>query len=190
MTVKESPPVRERISAAYLSTQVWLHGQPEGYGGRGKKHALRVVNTLDEFGARTMLDYACGQGTLGRAVRERRPAVEVTDYDPAVPQFAHEPKGHFDIVTCTDMLEHVEPAKLNVVLSHLHHLARFAVWGVIATRPANKVLPDGTNAHLIVEPGAWWRPRMHQFFELTEWDDAGHEVFFCGVPCSIRMMKE
>jgi hypothetical protein len=64
--------------------------------------------------------------------------------------------GFADLVVCTDVLEHVEPELLDTVLRHLRSLARKAVFVVIATRPSNKTLSDGRNAHLIVETAEWW----------------------------------
>jgi hypothetical protein len=55
---------------------------------------------------------------------------------------------------------------------------------IIATSPAKKFLPDGRNAHLIVETPGWWKERIeknmpgikivhHQFFEKTRTDKRG-----------------
>ncbi len=81
------------------------------------------------------------------------------EYDPAIegkdgrPVFA-------DLVVCTDVLEHIEPDRLDNVLTHLRTLARRAVFVVINTQPSNKTLTDGRNAHLIVEPAVWWYERL------------------------------
>jgi hypothetical protein len=65
-----------------------------------------------------------------------------------------------DLVTCTDVMEHVEPDRLEAVFTHIRQLARKAAFFVIATRPANKRLPNGGNAHLIIEPASWWHDRV------------------------------
>jgi hypothetical protein len=46
------------------------------------------------------------------------------------------------------------------VLAHLAALAGKALYLVIATRPANAVLPDGRNAHLLVRSADWWLERL------------------------------
>ncbi len=61
-----------------------------------------------------------------------------------------------DLIVCSDVLEHVEPDKIDAVLSHIFQISGMGAYVVIATRPANAILPDGRNAHLIVKPSAWW----------------------------------
>jgi 2-polyprenyl-3-methyl-5-hydroxy-6-metoxy-1,4-benzoquinol methylase len=64
-------------------------------------------------------------------------------------------------VVCTDVLEHVETVEiLGTVLTHLRQLARKAVLLVVATRPSNKTLADGRNAHLLQHEEAWWRAQV------------------------------
>jgi 2-polyprenyl-3-methyl-5-hydroxy-6-metoxy-1,4-benzoquinol methylase len=65
-----------------------------------------------------------------------------------------------DVVVCTDVLEHIEPEKLDAVLDHILRLTGYFAHLVISTRPANAVLPDGRNAHLIVETPDWWLEKI------------------------------
>jgi hypothetical protein len=148
------------ISPLYLAEQVLLHSAPRGYGGKGDKWAGAVLDLAQKFDCWSILDYGCGEGALARAVLARTDRrLVVREYDPAIagkdarPAFA-------DLVCCTDVLEHVEPDKLDAVLAHLHSLARRVLFVVIATRPSNKTLSDGRNAHLILESGEWWQARM------------------------------
>lgn len=150
----------ERISPRYLAMQRELHQRPEGYGGKGHKWIATVVGLLQEVEATSVLDYGCGQGTLARDLRLLRlPAVRIEEYDPAVTGKDQAP-GFADVVTVTDVLEHVEPERLEAVLAHLHMLARKAVFFVVALEPANKTLSDGRNAHLILESCDWWIARV------------------------------
>jgi hypothetical protein len=150
----------ELITRGYCKMQAELHARPKGYGGKGRKWAPAVAALVKRFDVWSVLDYGCGQGTLGEALRALVPsAVDVRDYDPAIPELSALP-GFADLVVCTDVLEHVEPELLETVLTHLRSLARKAVFVVIATRPSNKTLSDGRNAHLIVEPADWWIDRL------------------------------
>ncbi len=107
-----------------------------------------------------MLDYGAGRGSLAEALRLLVPAdIRISEYDPAVPRIQDMPV-FADLVVTTDVLEHVEPERLGAVLAHLRLLARKAIFAVIATRPSNKVLSDGRNAHLILEQDAWWVERL------------------------------
>ena len=64
------------------------------------------------------------------------------------------------------MLEHVEPECVEDVLDHLQSVTRVALFAVISTRPAKKILADGRNAHLLVKDWEWWQYRLSARFEL------------------------
>lgn len=155
-----APHRHDLISAPYLEQQKILHSAPRGYGGRGEKWAGVVLQVALKYHASSILDYGCGQGSLARVLRgQPLGAIRIDEYDPAIlgkdgpPSFA-------DLVVCTDVLEHVEPDRLDTVLAHLRTLARKAVFTVISTKDSNKVLTDGRNAHLIIESGPWWKRRI------------------------------
>lgn len=146
------------ITPAYCAQQKALHANPRGYGTRGDRWAPTVRHIAREYGASSILDYGCGQGSLGRALRAYG-EFTVREYDPAI-KGKDQPPLFADLVACTDVLEHIEPDRLDAVLGHLRSLMRKVGWFVISTRPANKILNDGRNAHLIVEPADWWRARV------------------------------
>lgn len=147
------------ISDEYRALQTEMHLHPRGYGGKGARWADTVQWVARRFDAHSVLDYGCGQGTLARALEGR--GMVCREYDPAIagkdalPAFA-------DVVVCTDVLEHIEPEKLPTVLKHIDGLARKAIFLVVSLRDANKLLPDGRNAHLIVKPAAWWEAIAEQ----------------------------
>jgi hypothetical protein len=85
----------------------------------------------------------------------------VQEYDPGIDGKEGMPKP-CDLVVCTDVLEHVEPDKLEAVEDHLFRICGMGALLVIATRAANAILPDGRNAHLIVQPPAWWIDRINR----------------------------
>lgn len=161
----------ERISTPYLDLQRELHQRPEGYGGKGKRWVDTVLAICRHFDAWSVLDYGCGQGTLAQALRDQRVSgLRIDEYDPAV-KGKSSPPAFADVVTCTDVLEHIEPDRLDAVLAHLQMLTRKAALLVISLEPANKVLADGRNAHLIVKPAAWWQQRVEAAgFAVQPWD--------------------
>lgn len=155
------------ISHAYRKQNRKLHHAHAGYGSHGHLHAAEVAEWAKHYGAQSVLDYGCGKATLAEALAE----FVVVNYDPVT--YPKEP-GQQDFVACLDVLEHVEPECLDAVLKHMRTRMRYAGLLVIATRPAGKLLPDGRNAHLIVEPATWWRSRLEaaglhveQVLELT-----------------------
>jgi hypothetical protein len=147
--------VKELISRPYLESQKALHAKPEGYGGKGSRWVSTVLSVATQYACGSILDYGCGRGSLGDAILLAT-GTRCREYDPAVSGKDHQP-GFADLVVCTDVLEHIEPEKLPLVLEHLRSLARKAVFVVICTRSSNKTLADGRNAHLIVEGDDWWR---------------------------------
>lgn len=152
--------LQDVISPKYVVLQRILHAQRKPYGEHGDKWAETVRALIAEYQASSVLDYGCGRGSLCAALKAANPiGLRVDEYDPAVmgkdglPSFA-------DLVVCTDVLEHVEPDRLEAVLAHIKMLARKAVLVVVALVPDAKQLADGRNAHLIQRPALWWRKRF------------------------------
>lgn len=156
------------ITYDYLKEQKRLHDLPKGYGGGGGKWAEAVEQIAKEHDCKTILDYGCGQGKLGRQLKNN--GFDVTDYDPAIRGKDFIGKYNtFDIVTCTDVLEHIEPDRLPIVIDHIYSLSNVLVFLVIAQRPSNKWLLDGRNAHLTIQPTSWWLERLlHPRWEEIE----------------------
>lgn len=143
------------ITEYYRSQNAELH-RGGRFGGSGYKHAVAIADFADSIGAKSILDYGCGGGTLADALQVR----DVRQYDPAIPEHAADPEPA-DLVVCTDVLEHVEPECLDAVLAHLVSLSRLGLYLCIATRPdSKKTLPDGRNPHLSLHVGEWWIDRM------------------------------
>jgi 2-polyprenyl-3-methyl-5-hydroxy-6-metoxy-1,4-benzoquinol methylase len=149
------------ISPEYRDAQKLLHASPKGYGGRGDKWRDAVVHLAKCYRCKSILDYGCGQGRLAQALRLKLRDAEIFEYDPAIRgKDTIEKYKMFDLVVCTDVLEHVEPDKLPIVIEHLYQLTTKALFLVIATRPSNKFFPDGRNVHLTIEPASWWKERI------------------------------
>lgn len=141
-------------SAAYRAQLTKLHSK-QRWGADGAKHASDVRALVERYQPSTVLDYGCGEGKLGEALKPTR----VSGYDPGIPDRASMPKP-CDLVVCTDVLEHVEPDKVDAVMDHIFRLTGKAAYLVISTKEANAVLPDGRNAHLTVHPAGWWVAKL------------------------------
>lgn len=122
-----------------------------------RDHISKSRNDDEKDAPITVLDYGCGQGSLGDALG--RPDW-LREYDPAVDGKSELPKTVSDIVICTDVLEHIEPDKVDTVLKHINSCSRNLVFLSIATVPAEKVLPDGRNAHISLHDKKWWREKL------------------------------
>jgi hypothetical protein len=124
------------------------------WGKSGASHAPEILALATELGATTVLDYGAGCATLAVAV----PTLKVFDYDPGTA--AHALPKPADLVVSSDVLEHVEPDKIDNVLRHQYLLARKGAYLVIALSPARELLPNGHNAHLLIRPVDWWLAKL------------------------------
>jgi hypothetical protein len=155
------------ISPEYKEQNILLHKRPGGFGGSGHRWAPHVQSLISEFKITSLLDYGCGEETLWKALNATD--VQYTGYDPAVSGKTQMP-GEAELVTCTDVLEHVEPDKVLAVVRHICCLTRKVAFFNIALHPSNKTLPDGRNAHLIIQPISWWIQTLFSVFQELEWN--------------------
>ncbi len=151
------------ISPEYASLNEQLHHSNPLYGTSGKQWAQKVADLARQVGAPHILDYGCGKQTLAAAL----PDFKVVGYDPAVPGL-DSPPAPADLVVCTDVLEHVEPQFIDEVLDDLCRVTSKVAFVTVATRPAVKTLADGRNAHLTVQPLAWWKSSFECRFDIVE----------------------
>lgn len=152
-----------RISPDYLELQRQYHSTTPHYGTSGGNYAETVKELIKNLGVKSVLDYGCGKGYLRKELGDI-----VAEYDPCIPGKDSEPKPA-DLVVCTDVLEHIEPQKLDSVLEHIRCLGQW-VFFVVATRPATKDLPDGRNAHLLINNAEWWKQTLESRFDIKDFD--------------------
>lgn len=145
------------ISPEYAAQLSQMHSTGKFNGASGRKHLSTISYLVGKVGVKSILDYGSGVDSFVTIAE-----VSVVDYDPAVPGKDALPASA-DLVICTDVLEHIEPDKLQDVLAHIHSLTIKMCFVVIATRPADKRLPDGRNAHLIIDNAAWWVAQLRAF---------------------------
>lgn len=154
------------ITEEYRRMQQELHRNPH-YGVASESYAPLVADVIraNRFGA--LLDYGAGKGRLAQTLHEQfKLPVTVRHYDPAIPEWATTPEP-CDLVTCIDVLEHIEPELLANVLDDLRRVTRRIGVFTVHTGPAIKLLSDGRNAHLTQQPAAWWLPQFLERFELV-----------------------
>lgn len=155
------------ISPAYVAEQRRLHAQPRGYGQRGNKWSTQVMTIAWTHNCESILDYGCGQGSLGEALRLSERWEDIREYDPAIPGKDALPM-RADLVVCTDVMEHVEPEKLEAVLRHLTSLADAVLFVVVSIVETAKTLSDGRQAHILLRSPEWWRTRFHALGWVVE----------------------
>jgi hypothetical protein len=118
----------------------------------------------------SLLDYGCGSGALGESVQAVFRDAKVTNYDPFHPKWRDlpEPQEEHDITTCCDVMEHVEIQCIDNTLKWIADRTRYIAIFEIGTEDAEKVLPDGRNAHITQRPLGWWITRLTKYFAPIE----------------------
>ena len=108
----------------------------------------------------SILDFGCGKGRLVDKLKEEYPDKVIQGYDPGNCKFDSSLDDvYVDLLMSTDVLEHIEPEFVDQTLEYLSKRSRY-IYHLIALSPAKLILPDGRNAHLILESKEWWRQKF------------------------------
>jgi cyclopropane fatty-acyl-phospholipid synthase-like methyltransferase len=153
------------IDPEYQAQLTQMHSQ--GQFVRGSKMLKAMRPFIDQYQPASIMDFGCGHGALMASIRQAYPDIVVAGYDPGNPQHNQIPKRSFDAVVSADVFEHIEPEHLASTLQIISSKILAAGWFRIACYPAKKHLPDGRNAHLIVESPAWWQQQLLANMNVT-----------------------
>lgn len=173
---RQNPSQRYRELVA-LYQQVHREGIPKQkipaeklYAGRSLiAHLPAIKSLVVATGARSLLDYGSGKGTMYRqrdirlpdgqvvpSIQEYLGVARIACYDPAVPEHASFPSDQFDSVISTDALEHCPEQDMPWIVEEMFAAAKKFVFANVASCPAHKRLPNGENAHATQQPVEWW----------------------------------
>lgn len=174
----------ELISAEYRGLNAQLHRENLAYGVGGGRHAPAILKLTEDLKTTSVLDYGAGKRYLGKAL-----PFPIWEYDPAFPEISASPRPA-DIVACCDVLEHIEPEKLHLVLDDLARVTKKLGYFVIHTGPAQKTLPDGRNTHLLQHGKGWWASKLDKHFQVAQIVQKGLELHcFVGPKPGQRKLK-
>ena len=120
------------------------------------------VNVLGyiNFNMDVMLDYGCGRGNLTDFFKNKL-GVKTYKYDPAISEYSNLEVQSVDLVTSSDVLEHVPYQDLNWVINEIFEYSKKIVFINVACYPASARLPNGKNAHVSVFDPWWWCGFIH-----------------------------
>lgn len=173
------------ISDEYRAIQKELHKNPD-YGVASVHFAPFVSKVCNQYEVKELLDYGCGKARLMGALDVDH-KMEIQLYEPSNPEWADLPEPS-EMVACIDVLEHVEPAKLDNVLDDLKRVTKRIGLFTISTEPAMKVLPDGRNAHLIIEHPDWWLPKIMERWDLQSFQKTPDGFIVLVMPYLVETM--
>lgn len=155
------------ITEEYRQTQKDLHQDPN-YGTASVQYAPIVAKLVNQYQVQELLDYGAGKLRLLKTIAEAKMVehrFRYIPYEPADDRFADRPRP-CEMVTCIDVLEHIEPDLLDNVLDDLRRVTGEIGFFTVHCGPAKKVLQDGRNAHLTQQPMSWWLPKFMQRFDI------------------------
>ncbi|MBT3553649.1 MAG: class I SAM-dependent methyltransferase [Rhodospirillaceae bacterium] len=132
-------------------------------------HVVTIAQLVADFRVQTVLDYGSGKAQGYDNWKGKRSGEPVTGlkaiwgvdaitlYDPGYAPNSKLPTGKFDLVICTDVLEHCPEEDIPWIVGEIFGLSERFVFCTVATYPAKKHLPNGENAHITLKPTAWWQ---------------------------------
>lgn len=152
------------ISEEYKKEMKNLHKNRENFG-RGVRIPDEVIRCIEAYDVKSILDFGCGKGTVVEKIIETYPHIKVFGYDPGHETYNTLP-DKVDMIFSEDVLEHIEPDKLDETLVDLANRCGKVMYHLIACHLSKKQLSDGRNAHLIVEPPEWWEKKLEDVLGL------------------------
>ena len=130
-----------------------------------------LMSLIKENNCKTLLDYGCGKAIpydkdRCKEVDLRHPIQKLCNlksfdlYDPAYEKYATLPDKKYDIVVCTDVLEHIAEQDIDYVLTEILSRSNKIVFLNISCQPALKHFKEGKfkgkNVHISVFDPSWW----------------------------------
>lgn len=159
------------IANEYKEYYKELHKRGNFKGGSLKfNYADDIRAMVHKTRAKTVLDFGCGKA--GHYFVKENPIHErfhvkfenISFYDPGVPEYEQLPEGTFDGVICTDVLEHIPEEAIDEVIETIFEKAEKFVFFVIHCGLANKIMPNGENAHVTIKRPEWWNSKLRQYY--------------------------
>ena len=138
------------------------------WGSTGYRYSGAVVEKLisERPYLQTALDYGCGKGDLGKNFTE----LDWQEYDPGIPGKQEKPKGIYDLVTCTDVMEHIEHEYLGEVIRELGQYTAKVLFVDIACYRTDKLFAEGPykgqDMHITTEAPKFWKKLFVQHVGL------------------------
>ena len=147
--------------------------------------AIDIYGILKYNNCKSILDYGCGKGypykdqfkyldPKGKIPNFDKPLHkwwgidELFLYDPAYPEHDKLPTKKYDMVICTDVLEHIPEEDLDWVIRELCSFSQSTMFINVSTLPAKKTFKTGKykgeNVHVTVHNHEWWLNKVSKIW--------------------------
>jgi hypothetical protein len=154
----------ELISDEYKQTIAQMHAQDKTWGAARPQWSDMINKVIAGFEPHSILDYGCGKGWLKH---ELMTTGSIREYDPAFPSKAGNPLPA-EFVTCVDVLEHIEPDRIDSVLNHIKSkMLVSGFFNIVLNESRKQILPDGRNPHILVKSRDWWIEKLSNYFDVV-----------------------
>jgi hypothetical protein len=155
---------------AFMDAKGNLHKSEKLFDGKNFEEKLwkHLKPKLAKLESIRMLDYGCGKARHwfeplieGKSMPQQlgKKLQSFYLYDPAYPPYAaHPDHGCFNVISCSDVMEHIPEECVEEVLEDIYYqgssdcLFLFSIAG----SPAFKSFADGENLHCTIKPATWW----------------------------------
>ena len=119
--------------------------------------------------ANSILYYGAGSGLFKEKMDQKYPNAKfnIHEYEPGIIGKDEDPPV-CDATVCIDVLEHVEPNKIDNVLQHIYDKTNKWVYVVVCCTLARNTFPDGQNLHLLVKEANWWLGKFKDKWDMFD----------------------
>ena len=80
-------------------------------------------------------------------------------------------KEEFDLLTCLDVMEHIEKKYVNNIIQNFSRISNYAVLSIAN----HSDILNGVELHLIQEDMSFWKPLLENYFKIID-----HTEFYNG----------
>ena len=138
------------------------------------KWILKIQEIIKTNNCNSLLDFGCGKAFLYKNkfkigdkeftnLSELWNLKNIYLYDPGLEEYSDYPKGKYDGIICTDVVEHIPENDVLNFIDELFKLSNKFIFVVIATMPASKYFDDGKNIHLSLKDQEEWKKIFLEF---------------------------
>ena len=120
-----------------------------------KSNIIYIDKIIEDYNCKSLLDFGCGKPILYNPNPYKRD-LDIFLYDPFYSSYKKVPSKKYDMVVCTDVMEHIEKNNIENILKQIQIYTNKVIYFAICTRPAHKNLPDGRNAHITLLNDKEW----------------------------------